>query len=73
MTGLGPATCPRSLSFIHKWPAPLQQLCLTHGVDAVWKKGLGVLGFPPNWASTAKEVFPVVQAFDAVGVVQGKE
>lgn len=59
--------CPPGCRLVSQWPAPLQSFCLALGVDAVYEVGLDVLGFPPTWANTARELFAVVK------VVEGKE
>jgi hypothetical protein len=45
------------------WPAPLRSIVMAREADAVWTKGLEILGYPPTWATTGKELDQVRQAF----------
>ena len=44
------------------WPAQLHPFLTSSGADAVWQTGVRVLGYPPTWAMTGREVLAVVQA-----------
>lgn len=37
------------------WPTLLRSLAQTLGADVVYTKGLEHLGYPPTWATAAKE------------------
>ena len=38
------------------WPSIVRPLCRQYGSQQVWKTGLEVLNFPPNWLVSVREV-----------------
>lgn len=46
------------------WPALLRDSVRSYGVDAVWRKGLEVLEFPPTWGVNIKELRRIVEQLE---------
>lgn len=49
------------------WPRLLQPLVEKHGGKVVQDAGLCVLGYPPAWAHTYKEIMAVQQSIEKGG------
>ncbi len=46
------------------WPADLVQFVEQHGVSVVWEKGEAALGYPPTWATSAREIATVKRSLE---------
>jgi hypothetical protein len=55
------SSAPSTVHDSANWPAPLQPVVQARGVDAVWKTGLAILGYPPTWANCYGE-YAAIQA-----------
>jgi len=42
------------------WPNCLHGVIARRGISWVWVVGLRVLGFPPTWAGTGKDVMAIL-------------
>jgi hypothetical protein len=50
------------------WPERIRPLLDLHGSDSVWRTGVRVLGFPPTWAATGKDLLLIERALKANGL-----
>ncbi len=51
---------PIPIPFDHNWPLPLRRLCETHGEETVYFEGLAILGYPPTWNPTGRDINTIV-------------
>lgn len=62
---------PETAADLTLWPYLLRRECEAHGVAAVWKTGLAILGYPPLWDPPIRDIRTIIATLNTKGTDDG--